>query len=118
MVGLMSIAAASFSALQSFLNFGDKAEKHRAAGAKYNAVGRQPEQLLAQDNDWGRTVPQMSALDRALSFLIGRAQSQLVSQSLLQQNNRSNVCRSPAGYRCRSADAATRQNPRMTAYYL
>ncbi len=51
-VGLMSMTAAVLSALQSFLNFNDKAERHRSAGARYNAVGRELEQLLAQDEDW------------------------------------------------------------------
>jgi hypothetical protein len=51
-VGLMSIAAAALSALQSFLGYSDKAEKHRSAGAKYNAIGRELELLLAQDSDW------------------------------------------------------------------
>lgn len=51
-VGLMSIAGAILSALQSFLNYGEKAEKHRIAGARYNAVGRELELLLAQDSDW------------------------------------------------------------------
>lgn len=51
-IGIMSIAAAVFSTLQSFLNYNDKAERHRAAGARYNAVGRELEQLLAQNDDW------------------------------------------------------------------
>jgi hypothetical protein len=46
-VGVMSIAAAILSALQSFLGYNDKAEKHRAAGAKYNAVGRELELWLS-----------------------------------------------------------------------
>src|SRR5690349_4150260 len=41
LVGTMSIVAAILSGLQSFLSYNDKAEKHRAAGAKYNAVGRE-----------------------------------------------------------------------------
>jgi len=51
-IGLMSIVAAVLSALQSFLNYSDKTEKHRTAGARYNAIGRELEQLLAQDDDW------------------------------------------------------------------
>jgi hypothetical protein len=51
-VGLMSIAAAILSALQSFLAYSDKAEKHRVAGAKYNALGRELELLLSQNDDW------------------------------------------------------------------
>lgn len=46
-VGLMSIGAAVLSALQSFLSYNDKAEKHRTAGAKYNAVGRELELWLS-----------------------------------------------------------------------
>jgi len=51
-VGIMSIAAAVLSALQSFCNYNDRAEKHRTAGARYNAIGRELEQLLAQNSDW------------------------------------------------------------------
>lgn len=46
-VGLMSIAAASLSALQSFLGYSDKAERHRVAGSRYNAVGRELELWLS-----------------------------------------------------------------------
>jgi hypothetical protein len=46
-VGVMSIAAAILSALQSFLGYNDKAEKHRTAGAKYNAIGRELELWLS-----------------------------------------------------------------------
>ena len=50
-VGVMSIAAAILSALQSFLGYNDKAEKHRAAGAKYNAIGRELELWLSVEED-------------------------------------------------------------------
>lgn len=46
-VGMMSITAAILSALQSFLGYNDKAEKHRTAGAKYNAIGRELELWLS-----------------------------------------------------------------------
>ena len=45
-VGLMSIAAAILSALQSFLGYNDKAERHRVAGSRYNVVGRELELWL------------------------------------------------------------------------
>ena len=51
-VGLLSIAAAVLSALQAFLNYSEKAEKHRVAGACYNSVRRELQQLLAQDREW------------------------------------------------------------------
>lgn len=47
LVGIMSIVAAILSGLQSFLGYGDKAEKHRTAGAKYNTVGRELELWLS-----------------------------------------------------------------------
>lgn len=50
-VGIMSIAAAVLSALQSFNSYNDKAEKHRTAGAKYNAVGRELELWLSVEAD-------------------------------------------------------------------
>jgi hypothetical protein len=50
-VGVMSLTAAVLTALQSFLSYNERAERHRAAGARYNSVGRQLEQLLARDND-------------------------------------------------------------------
>jgi len=46
-VGMMSIGAAILAALQSFLGYNDKAEKHRTAGAKYNAIGRELELWLS-----------------------------------------------------------------------
>lgn len=47
-VGLLSLFAAVLATLSSAMSFQDKAEKHRIAGSKYNAVGRELEQMLAQ----------------------------------------------------------------------
>lgn len=46
-VGLASVAAALFASLQTFLGYSERAEKHRIAGAKYGALGRELEQLRA-----------------------------------------------------------------------
>ncbi|TMP90027.1 MAG: SLATT domain-containing protein [Verrucomicrobia bacterium] len=46
-VGLASVAAALLASLQTFLGYSDRAEKHRVAGAKYGALGRELEQLRA-----------------------------------------------------------------------
>jgi SMODS and SLOG-associating 2TM effector domain family 4 len=51
-VGLMSIAATVLACLQTFLGYTDRAEKHRLAGARYGAVGRQLELMLARDSGW------------------------------------------------------------------
>ncbi|MBC3239530.1 DUF4231 domain-containing protein [Pseudomonas lurida] len=51
-VGSMSVIAAILTALQSTLRYQELAEKHRSAGAKYNAIGREIELL--------RTYPEIS----------------------------------------------------------
>jgi hypothetical protein len=50
-VGLASVLAAVMASLQTFLGFAERAEKHRIAGAKYGALGRELEALLASRND-------------------------------------------------------------------
>jgi hypothetical protein len=46
-VGLLSVTAAVLSALQTFLDFPARAERHRAAAVKYKAVIRGVERVLA-----------------------------------------------------------------------
>ena len=46
-VGLASVVAALLASLQTFLGYSERAEKHRVAGAKYGALGRELEQLRA-----------------------------------------------------------------------
>jgi hypothetical protein len=48
-VGLASVAAALLASLQTFLGYAERAEKHRVAGAKYGALGRELEQIRASD---------------------------------------------------------------------
>jgi hypothetical protein len=45
-VGLISVVAALLTALQTFLGFSERAEKHRTTAVRYGAVGRQIEQFL------------------------------------------------------------------------
>jgi hypothetical protein len=47
LVGLASVVAAILSSLQTFLGYSERAEKHRLAGAKYGALGRELETLRA-----------------------------------------------------------------------
>ncbi|HXO39542.1 MAG TPA: SLATT domain-containing protein [Candidatus Acidoferrum sp.] len=47
--GLASVAAAILASLQTFLGYAERAEKHRVAGAKYGALGRELEVLRASD---------------------------------------------------------------------
>ncbi|MBK3810313.1 SLATT domain-containing protein [Paraburkholderia nemoris] len=50
-VGFVSVAAAVSAALQTFLRYAERAEKHRAAGARYGAVRRRLEAIFAGDAD-------------------------------------------------------------------
>jgi hypothetical protein len=49
-VGLGSVAAAVLASLQTFLGYSERAEKHRVAGAKYGAIGRELETLVSSEN--------------------------------------------------------------------
>jgi hypothetical protein len=50
-IGLVSVAAAISAALQTFLRYAERAEKHRAAGARYGAVRRRLEAVFVGDAD-------------------------------------------------------------------
>jgi hypothetical protein len=65
-VGLASVAAAVLAGLQTFLGYAERAEKHRLAGAKYGALGRELEQLRASDS-W--SPDQMSEVRQRLDNL-------------------------------------------------
>jgi hypothetical protein len=45
-VGLASVLAAVLASLQTFLGYAERAEKHRVAGAKYGALGRELEAMI------------------------------------------------------------------------
>lgn len=47
LTGALSILATLASALQTFLSYGERADKHRVAGARYGMVGRELELMLA-----------------------------------------------------------------------
>jgi hypothetical protein len=48
LTGALSVLAALLAALQTFLSYGERADKHRVAGASYGVVGRSFELLLAR----------------------------------------------------------------------
>jgi hypothetical protein len=55
-VGLTSTGAAVFSAMQTFLRFSEKAEKHRVAAFKYGALRREIEEILIIEGSVSRDV--------------------------------------------------------------
>ncbi|EOK5956619.1 SLATT domain-containing protein [Vibrio parahaemolyticus] len=50
-LGLASVAAALLASLQTFLGDSERSEKHRVAGAKYGALGRELEYILTIEQD-------------------------------------------------------------------
>lgn len=71
----MSVIAAILTALQSTLRYQELAEKHRAAGAKYNAIGREIELM--------RILPQIDA--EKVEDLRGRIDSLAVESPHIPQ---------------------------------
>jgi hypothetical protein len=55
-IGLASVLAAVLAGLQTFLGYTERAEKHRIAGAKYGALGRELEVLRASDQVSNETI--------------------------------------------------------------
>lgn len=49
--GLVSMSAAILASLQTFLRFSERAEKHRASGARYGAIKRRIEQMQTGEKD-------------------------------------------------------------------
>lgn len=50
-LGLVSVAAAVLASLQTFLNLGELAEKHKAAAGRYGSLRRRFELQFTQDAD-------------------------------------------------------------------
>jgi len=53
-VGLASVAAALLASLQTFMGYSERSEKHRMAGARYGALGRELEQLLSSRTEFAQ----------------------------------------------------------------
>jgi hypothetical protein len=51
LVGLLSITASTFAALQTFLDYQGRSERHRIAAAKYKATIRELEEVLSTPDD-------------------------------------------------------------------
>lgn len=51
-VGLSSVAAALLASLQTFMGYTERAEKHRMAGARYGALGRELEQMRSAGTEY------------------------------------------------------------------
>jgi len=55
-VGLVSVAAAMLSGVQTFLHFSERAEKHRSVGARYGALRREIEEILTVGGEVPREI--------------------------------------------------------------
>jgi hypothetical protein len=68
-VGLVSVAAATLAALQTFLRFSERAETHRQASVGYDAITRQIEQILAEAPPDGELRPLVEHIRKRLDEL-------------------------------------------------
>ncbi|AMM17597.1 hypothetical protein AX768_25775 [Burkholderia sp. PAMC 28687] len=50
-IGLVSVLASVMASLQTFLRYAERAEQHRAAGARYGAIRRRLESIYARSPD-------------------------------------------------------------------
>jgi hypothetical protein len=94
LVGVISVTAAVLASLQTFLRFGERAEKHRVAGESWAALRREIDEMLALHPTYlaARGDPK-SYLDdlrkrmddtAALSPALGDRQYDLLSEELRQ----------------------------------
>jgi hypothetical protein len=68
-VGILAIAAAILVSLQTFLDLGARAERHRTAGVRYKAVIRKIEQLGIGTIKSGLNDPVFTAIRQRLDAL-------------------------------------------------
>ena len=68
-VGLASVLAAVLASLQTFLGYSERAEKHRVAGAKYGAIGRELEVMLRSQGE-APSEPIARLIDRLNSLAL------------------------------------------------
>jgi hypothetical protein len=61
LVGLLSLSAAVLTALQTFLDYQGRSERHRGAAAKYKAIVREVEQILSTPDEALKVDPQWFA---------------------------------------------------------
>lgn len=66
LTGLTSVLVAALTALQTFLKFSEKSEKHRLVAARYGSLRREVEQLLTQKESLTKELvtPLREAIDR------------------------------------------------------
>jgi hypothetical protein len=73
-LGLVSVLAGVLAALQTFLGFGERADRHRAAGSAYGAVRREIEQYHAVPPRTAEAVEVvMNRLRERLDAIAGKA---------------------------------------------
>ena len=69
-IGILAIIAAILASLQSFLDLGARAERHRMAGVKYKAVIRRLEQLgIGTISGMGLDAPVLTEVRQSLDAL-------------------------------------------------
>jgi len=67
-VGACSVLAAILAGLQTFFGYAERAEKHRMAGAKYGALGRQLEVVRSEGSIEAKTIDRIREKIDALAL--------------------------------------------------
>ena len=81
--GLLSVTAAVLASLQTFLRYGDRAERHRTAGAKYAALKTQLELIALPPKDERAMKDCLEAF--AVKWAAVHEESPTVPQSILDR---------------------------------
>jgi hypothetical protein len=67
-VGIISVVAATLSAVQTFLGFSERAAKHRASASRYGSARRRIEEMLAISRE-SMTTEEISNLRREIDSI-------------------------------------------------
>lgn len=67
--GILTLAAALLAALQTFLKFGEQAEKHQSAGFNAGALRRKTEQILSKGPNYNITNEEIEMIRKEFDTL-------------------------------------------------
>ena len=83
LVGIISLAATVLSAIHNFLNFGERTEKHQAAGIKYGGLRRRIDESLVTITQEDQMEKEISEIRKELDQL--EQEAPVVPQKFIDQ---------------------------------
>ena len=88
-VGLASVLASVLASLQTFLGYAQRAEKHRIAGAKYGALGRELEVLRASATPTAAAIDDLRKRMEAMALESPNNPARIYDQAALEHRSAS-----------------------------